>query len=142
MHWMLGVGFSFLLSALGWTGCSLAVTRPVQEMSDMAAALRAAKEVEADSLAPDLYRQAQEHALKAQNEYKIQNFKVALDYIEKARKYAEQAEYAALRSGANRTSLIPPELPPPPAEEPYPYPTPTGTPYDPAGGATQPPTGR
>jgi hypothetical protein len=121
--------------------CSLVATRPVQEMSDTAAALRAAREVQADVLAPELYRQAGEWFFKAKHEYKFKNFDLAREYAAKARTLAEDAEFEAVKNGGNRTSeptitdplangIAPPSMPAPPAPSPtpYDYPTPTGTP--------------
>ncbi len=107
-------------------------------MSDTAAAIRSAKEVSAETVAPELYRQATEWFFKARNEFKMKNYKYAREYAVKARHYAEQAEFEALRSGANRTeaSLSDPyageAAPPPPKTEPapqkpYAYPTPEPT---------------
>src|SRR4051812_41542456 len=61
-------------------GCSIVATRPVQEMSDTQASLRAAREVQADTLSPELYRQATELYFKAKNEYKFKNFELARRY--------------------------------------------------------------
>jgi hypothetical protein len=112
-------------------GCSIFYTRPVQDMSNAQAAMRAAKEVQADTLAPELYRQATEQWAKAKREYKLKNFSQARDLSEQARNYAEQAEFEAVRAGGVR------EEPPDPMAErtsgkfpPYAYPTPTGTPAD------------
>src|SRR4051812_24234163 len=55
-------------------GCSLLATRPLQEMSDTSAAIRAAKEVQADTLSPEFYRQSNEWFFKAKHEYKFKNF--------------------------------------------------------------------
>ncbi len=143
---------SFMLTSLGIalsTGsCSILTTRPVQEMSDTTAALRAAREVQADVAAPELYREASEAFFNARREYKFKNFNLAKEYAEKARELAEQAEFESLRAGANRTELnisdplsnVPPPPPPPPAPErtPYPYPAPTGTPVEPAPGTAAP----
>lgn len=130
-------------------GCSLLSTRPVQDMSDTAAALRAARDVQADVLAPELYRQAGEWFFKAKHEYKFKNFELARKYASKARAFAEDAEFEALRNGGNRASngdvtqtdpmapgLSAPvsEPSPTPTATPYDYPTPTGTPAD--GGAS------
>jgi hypothetical protein len=131
------------------TGCTILATRPVQEMSDTAAALRAAKEVSADTLAPELYRQANEWFFKAKREYKFKNFDLAQTYSNKARLYAEDAEFEAIRNGGNRSDspMSDPMAPglnsppggaqPAPTNTPYEYPTPTGTPADANGG---PPT--
>src|SRR6185312_12007222 len=96
--------------------CALTATRPTQEMSDTGAALRAAKEVQADTLAPELYRQANEWWLKARREYKFKNFSFAKDYAAKARKFAEKAEFEAIKNGGNRTDIAPPDLSAPPPE--------------------------
>lgn len=132
------------------SSCSLLASRPVQDMSDTAAAIRAAREVQADVLAPELYRQATESFFKAKRHYKFKNFKQAQETAEQARLFAEQAEFEAIRSGANRSekSGADPyaELPAAPApsgpgagngaatatpsgkSEPYPYPTPEPVP--------------
>ncbi len=85
-------------------------------MSDTAAALRAAREVSADSLAPEKYRRATEAFFKAQNEYRMKNFQIAEDFAAKAKRLAEESEFDALRQGSSRTSLLPPEVPVPPPE--------------------------
>jgi hypothetical protein len=118
--------------------CSLFKTRPVQEMSDTAAAMKAAKDAQADINAPVLYREANEWWQKAKAEYKYKNFEDAEAYAIKARKLAEQAEFEVLKNPGQRTespmddgsaSQAPPAAPAP-ADTPYPYPSPTGTPYD------------
>ncbi len=121
-----------LAAVLVLGGCSLFATRPVQEMSDTAAALRAAREVQADVLAPDLFRQSNEWFLKARHDYKLKNFKTAREFAEKARGLAEQAEFEALKSGAlrsesgaNADAFAPlPSVTETQAAEPYPYPVP------------------
>ena len=130
------IRFAVVLALLFTAGsCALTATRPVQEMSDTGAAIRAAKEVQADTLAPELYRQANEWFLKARREYKFKNFLFAKEYAGKARKFAEQAEFEAIKNGGNRTDIAPPDLAgpapaPQPEPSPYAYPTPQGTPAD------------
>lgn len=119
---------AILSGIAGLFSCALAVTRPVQEMSDTAAALKAAKEVGADTLAPELYRRAVEAYFRARNEYQMKNFSITKEYAAKAKRLAEDAEFEALRLGASRSSVAPAEEPPKPPAEPYAYPTPTGTP--------------
>jgi hypothetical protein len=119
-----------LASTFGLIGCALFYTRPVQEMSDTSAAIRSAREVQADSLAPDLFREANEWFTRARREYRFKNFKLAHDYANKARNLAEKAEFEALRKGAVRTEIAPPPEPAGPEPSPYPYPTPEGTPAD------------
>lgn len=115
-------------------GCALFHTRPVQEMSDTVAALRAAKEVQADTYAPELFRQANEWLFRARNEYKFKNFDLAEEYSDKARKFAEDAEFEAIRNGGNRTDQNPSDpmdqSAAQPSPTPYSYPSPTGTPAD------------
>lgn len=130
--------------------------RPVQEMSDTAAAIRAAREVQADTLAPELYRQANEWFFKAKHEYKFKNFDLAETYSSKARVFAEDAEFEAIRNGGNRTGDVATSDPlsagltgpaekaaPAPVSTPYAYPTPTGTPAEtpPSSGAPTLPGG-
>jgi hypothetical protein len=118
---------AFLLLVL--SGCALFYGRPTQSMSDTAAAIKAAREVQADSLSPDLYRESNEWFMKAKREYKFKNFKLAKDYAEKARDLAEKAEFESLRKGGVRSDLGPaPE--PAPAASPYAYPTSEGVPAE------------
>lgn len=127
--------------------------RPVQDMSDTAAAIRAAREVQADTLAPELYRQANEWFFRAKHEYKFKNFDLARSYSDKARVFAEDAEFEAIRNGGNRsgdvttTDPLAPGLTgpadkavPTPTAAPYAYPTPTGIPANdaPAGTGSSP----
>lgn len=106
--------------ALILTGCAaLGARRPVQEMADTVAALKAAREVGADSVAPELYRQAVEAYTKARNEYRFKNFASAKIAALRSKRLAEEAEYQAVLQGANRSSLIPVEEPPPPPAVPY-----------------------
>ena len=103
------------LIALGtvWlAGCSIFASRPVQEMSYALASIKAAKEVQADVYAPELFRLANEWFFKAKNEYKYKNFELAKEYADQARKLAEQSEFESIRSGATRSELAP-EAPPP-----------------------------
>ena len=98
----------FCLVLLG--GCSsLTTTRPAQEMNDTLAALQAAKEVKADELSPHYYREAREWFFKARREYKFKNFKEAKEFLRKSQLLAEQAEFEAIRAGATRASIAPPD---------------------------------
>jgi hypothetical protein len=124
-------------------------------MSDTSAALKAAREVGADTLAPELYRQAGEWFFKAKREYKFKNFDMARNHAAKARAFAESAEFEALRNGGSRTETLigdpmasglnapPTEPPPPPVQERYDYPVPTPVPAEPGpgtGGGNAPPS--
>jgi hypothetical protein len=108
--------FSILVSSVTLSGCSLFHDRPIQLMSDTTAALKAAREVNADSLAPEKFRLANEAFFRAQNEYRLKNFAIAEKYAKRARRLAEESEFDALRQGSARTSLLPPDIPagPPP----------------------------
>lgn len=124
----------FCCIALATSSCAITEGRPVQELSNTAAAIRAAREVQADSKAPELYRQANEWFFKARQEYKLKNFKEARQYAEKARKFAEDAEFDSLNAGAHRVAA-----PPDPMSDPISEPTekksvekPKPTPEDPA----------
>lgn len=121
--------FLFSMGLVAFLGCSVFATRPVQLMSDTASALRAAKEVQADTLSPDLFRQANEWFVKARNEYKFKNFALAEQYAKKAKRYAEDAEFDSIRGGGNRSDSVAeqPETAPSPSPT-YDYPKPTGTP--------------
>lgn len=101
----------FLFCVLELSGCSLWSTRPVQEMSDTSTAIRAAREVKADVVAPELFRQAREWWLKARKAYKFKEYSNALEFSYKARLFAERAEYEAMRGGSSREAL---ERPPDP----------------------------
>ena len=121
--------------------CSLVATRPTQSMSDTWAAIRAAKEVQADTLAPELFRQSTEWFVNAKKEYRLKNYHLAQAYADTSRHFAERAELESIRNGGNRTEA---EMPDPfgnigskssnpdPSvkDEPYPYPTPEGASVD------------
>lgn len=92
-------------------------------MSDAAAALRAAREVQADTRSTEYFRYAEEMYLKARQDYRLKNFLKAREAAEKSREAAERAEFLSIRSGAVRSSLADA----PPAAEPTPEPTPTPT---------------
>ena len=98
-------------------------------MSDTASSLRAAREVQSETLAPELYRQASEWFTRARQEYKFKNFKMAVHYARKARNFAEQAEFQAIRNGGKQGDApAAPDMPEASGPEPYAYPTPEGTP--------------
>ncbi|MGE4231882.1 MAG: hypothetical protein AB7F43_01000 [Bacteriovoracia bacterium] len=79
--------------------CALTSTRPIQELSNADAALRAAKDVNADSLSPDLYRAANENYFKAKREYRLKSFEAARRFALRATRLAEEAEFEAFRLG-------------------------------------------
>lgn len=93
------------MSSAGLNGCALLVTRPSQEMYNMGVAIRAAKEVGADTLAPELFRMASEKGLEARREFRVKNFKEAKELAEKSRIYAERAEFESIKNGGKREVL-------------------------------------
>ncbi len=99
----------------------------------MEVALKAAKEVSADTLAPELYRSALEKSLNARKEYRLKNFLNARKLADEARSIAEKAEYESIRSGAKRE--VTPEDP---LAEPSYAPEPVSTPSVDGGTAPQP----
>lgn len=92
-------------------------------MSNLEVSLKAAKEVNADVLAPELYRMATETSIRAHREYRFKNFEKAKRLAQEARGYAEKAEFESLRNGAKREAL-----PVDPLAEPSYAPEPIGTP--------------
>ena len=95
-------------------GCSMLATRPVLEMAQTGSALRAAKEVQADTLSPEYFRQAKEWFFRARHEYQFKNFKLAKEYADRARYFAEHAEYDSVRNGGSRAAQVPSDSQPPP----------------------------
>jgi hypothetical protein len=107
----------FLLS------CSITAVRPAQEVSNMEVSIKAAKEVNADVLAPELFRMAVETSQRAHREYQFKNFQDAKILADQARVYAEKAEFESIRNGGKRDTL-----PEDPLAEPSYAPEPIGTP--------------
>lgn len=77
--------------------CGLATTRPKQEMSLAQAAFLAAKEAKAEVHSPQLYRKAEIYYLKAKSAYKRKYFNKAKQYATLSTKFAERAEYEAIK---------------------------------------------
>lgn len=92
----------------------------------MEVAIRSAKEVGADNLSPDLYRNATEYSLKARKEYRLKNFQSAKQYADQARDFAEKAEFDSIRNGGKRETI-----PHDPLSDPSYAPEPMGTPAGP-----------
>lgn len=88
-----------LIASTGGIGCSLTATRPVQEMSNAEVAIRAAKDLNADSLVPDLYRSSVDTYFKAKRDYHLKDFENARRYALRATRLAEEAEFEAYRLG-------------------------------------------
>ena len=115
--------------------CSVTAVRPAQEMSNMEVSIKAAKEVNADVLAPELYRSAIETGIQARREYRFKNFLSARKLSDAARTFAERAEFEAIQNGAKREAL-----PQDPLADPSYAPVPMGMPSgDGAPSGTTPP---
>ncbi len=92
-----------LTGAIGLTSaaCSIATTRPIQEMSYANSALRAARDLHADTLSPELFRAATEVYSNAKHQYRFKNFDTARKYALKSMRLSERAEFDAyLKGGA------------------------------------------
>ena len=73
----------------------------------MEVAIKAAKEVGAEVSAPELYRVAIETEINARREYRLKNFQEAKEFADKARTYAERAEFESIKNGQNRAEAAP-----------------------------------
>lgn len=82
------------------TACGLTTTRPKLEMRLAQSAFIAAKEANAQTLAPGLYRKAEFLYLKAKSSYKRKYFNKAKEFAKASQKYSERAEYVAIRKKA------------------------------------------
>ena len=116
---------SWTMGPVFLSACSVTAVRPAQEMSNMEVSIRAAKEVNADVLAPELYRLANEIGQRARHEYRYKNFEDAKKLADRARIFAEKAEFESIRNGGKREAL-----PQDPLAEPSYSPMPIGTPID------------
>jgi len=92
MNKFLTILFLFLLGA-----CSLTASRPKEELSLATAAFVAAREANAHISAPELFRKAEYYLLKARDTYRKKYFDKAKDYALLAKKFAENAEFVALK---------------------------------------------
>ena len=91
----------FILNCLIIFGaCGLTTTRPKLEMSLAASAYVAARDAKADTLAPNIFRKAEEYYLKAKSSYRRKYFNKAKQYAVLSKKFSEQAEYEAVRRSA------------------------------------------
>lgn len=79
------------------TACGLATTRPKEEMNMAQAAFLAAKTAKAEVHAPGLFRKAEVYYLKAKSAYRRKYFNKAKQYATLSQKFAEQAEFAAIK---------------------------------------------
>lgn len=81
-------------------GCGLATTRPKLEMNLAQAAFLAAKEANAQTLAPGPYRKAEYYYIKAMSSYRRKYFNKAKQYAILSKKFSEKAESTAVRKKA------------------------------------------
>lgn len=77
--------------------CGLTTQRPKLEMRMAAAAFVAAKEANAESLAPNLFRKAETYYLKARSSYRRKYFNKAKQYAVLSKKFSEEAEFKAIK---------------------------------------------
>lgn len=107
-HFSLALRIIFSVVSL-WTFAACASFfegRPAQEMSDTAAAMRAAREVQAPLLSPVLYGRAREYWDRSKRAFKFKDFKVARFFALRARKLAEEAEFESVCCrGGQRNSV-------------------------------------
>jgi hypothetical protein len=89
--------FAFLIFL---SACGLATTRPKLEMRMAQSAFVAAKQSEAQTLAPGLYRKAEFYYLKAKSSYRRKYFNKAKQYAVLSKKFSEKAEYISIRKKA------------------------------------------
>lgn len=90
--------YLILLISLGFlTSCGLTTTRPKLDMSYAQAAFLAAKEAKAEVYASNLFRKAEIYYLKAKSAYRRKYFNKAKNYATLCKKFAEQAEYEAVK---------------------------------------------
>lgn len=137
IHTLLKQGAFLGVLSVFISSCSITAVRPAQEMSNMEVAIKAAKEVGADVLAPELYRNALERGQQARKEYRFKNFMQAKEISNQARIFAEKAEFESIRNGGKREavpqdplsepSYAPEQLAPPPTDHGNPV-APTGAP--------------
>lgn len=83
----------WIVAFLLLVGCS---SRPITELALADVSLKAAQKARADNLAPDTYRQAENHYLRAKKDYLDGYFESCKENADKARILAEQAEFQAL----------------------------------------------
>lgn len=92
--------------------------RPTEDLVLADVAVRAAQKVKADSLAPDLFRKAENHYLRAKKDYAEGYYESCKKNANDARLAAEQAEYRALRKQTQLRDRPPEEDFAPPGEPP------------------------
>jgi hypothetical protein len=93
----LSKGFALFLILTTLTACSLATTRPKMEMSMAQTAFIAARNANAQTLAPGLYRKAEFYYLRAKSSYRRKYFNKAKQYAILSKEYSEKAEFVAVQ---------------------------------------------
>lgn len=101
----------WVLLLLAFASCSILQTRPIQEMADASAAIRAAKAAGADTKSAEAFRRALDAFFSAKRDYRLKNFAEAKSMAVRARQYAEFAEFQAVKQGGVHTD-VPPDLNP------------------------------
>ena len=86
-----------ILLCLTLGACGLTTTRPKLDMSYAQAAFIAAKEAKAEIYAAGSYRKAEVYYLKAKSAYRRKYFNKAKSYALLSKKFAETAEYEAVK---------------------------------------------
>jgi hypothetical protein len=86
-----------LLVLLQLAACSLATTRPKLEMTMAQTAFVAARNANAQTLAPGLYRKAEFYYLRAKSHYRRKYFNKAKQYAILSKEYSEKAEFVAVQ---------------------------------------------
>lgn len=110
--------FVFLtLSGFWGLGCSVFITKPTQELANMDVAIRAARDVHAEELAPENYQNAVEYGNQARREFRLKNYQKAKKLSELSREFAEKAEFQSVKSGGKREELPEDPLAAPGADE-------------------------
>lgn len=113
-------GWAFAFVVLWLVGCA---HRPIEELVLADVAVKAAQKVKADSLAPDMYRKAENYFLRAKKDFSEGYFDSCRRYASDARMLAEQAEYKALlkqNQVKTRSTSDDPGAGAAPGTEPYP----------------------
>ncbi len=92
--------FGLAIGGLLLAACGLATTRPKLEMVMAQTAYMAARQANAQGLAPEFFRRAEFYYLKAKTTYRQKFFNKAKQYALLSRQFAERAEFIAVRKKA------------------------------------------
>lgn len=84
--------------------------RPVEDLAIADVALRAAQKSKADSLAPDLYRKAENLFLRAKKDYAEGYYDSARKFANESRMLAEQAEFKSIQKQTQLKERAPDEV--------------------------------